>query len=131
MQDMQIDRDLFSFVHMCLARGYADHPQDERFTPHRHSHSRTVRPLENYYYSARPILLDPNFQNVTITWYRLSRSKVYPFHTLLTFLTPLNQERGLSFYGVSIFLPPLNQERLSIVLWSVDIFTTIKSRTMV
>ena len=28
----------------------ADHPQDERFTPHRHSHSRTVRPLENYYY---------------------------------------------------------------------------------
>jgi len=43
----------------------ADHPQDERFTPHRHSHSRTVRPLENYYYYLylRYVLLVPSKVN--------------------------------------------------------------------
>ena len=68
---------------------------------------------KRYYYSAQPILHDSNFQTVTITWYRLSRSKVYSFHTLSTFLTPLNQELW------------------SIVLWIVNIFDIIKSITMV
>ena len=67
-----------------------------------------------------------SFQNVTITWYRLSRSKVYLSHTLstfltsrtmacrytlLTFLTQLNQERWSSATYLSTFLTPLNQER--------------------
>ena len=52
-------------------------------------------------------------QNVTITWYRLSRLTVYSSHTLSTFLTPLNQELW------------------SIVLCIVNIFDIIKSRTMV
>ena len=38
----------------------------------------------------------PTSKHVTITWYRLSRSKVYSSHTLTTFLTPLNQERRSS-----------------------------------
>ena len=39
---------------------------------------------------------------------------------------------GLSVsYIVDIFLTPLNQERWSIVLWIVNIFVIIKSRTMV
>ena len=42
-------------------------------------------------YSAQPNLHDSNFQNVTITWYRLSKLMVYPSHTLQTFLTSLNQ----------------------------------------
>ena len=69
-----------------------------------------------YFYSAKPIIHHLiNFQNVTITWYRLSRSKVYPSHTLLlTFLTLLNQERWTSAtYIVD------------------DIFYTVKSRTTV
>ena len=76
-------------------------------------------------YSASPMLHHLNFQNVTITWYRLSRSKVYLSHTLstfltsrtmacrytlLTFLTQLNQERWCATY-LSTFLTPLNQER--------------------
>ena len=64
-------------------------------------------------HSRMPNLHDSNFQNVTITWYRLSILMVYPSHTLSTFLTPLNQERW------------------SIVLWSVHIFVIIKSKTMV
>jgi len=47
-------------------------------------------------YSASRSYTTPTSQNVTITWYRLSRSKVYSSHTLLTFLTPLNQERWSS-----------------------------------
>ena len=58
-------------------------------------------------------IYDSNFQNVTITWYRLSMLMVYPSHTLSTFLTPLNQELW------------------SIVLWIVNIFDIIKSITMV
>ena len=98
-------------VHVRVPPGYADHPEDERILLFPHSHSRTTRPLEIY--SAEPILHDPNFQNVTITWYRLSRFTVYLSHTLSTFLTLLNQERW------------------SIVLWIVNIFDTIKSRKMV
>ena len=98
-------------AHVRVPPGYADHPEDERILLFPHSHSRTTRPLEIY--SAEPILHDPNFQNVTITWYRLSRLTVYPSHTLLTFLTPLNQEPW------------------TIVLWIVDIFDIIKSRAMV
>ena len=41
-----------------------------------------------------PNLHDSNFQNVTITWYRLSMLMVYPSHTLSTFLTPLNPLSG-------------------------------------
>ena len=37
----------------------------------------------------------------------------------------------LSSHTLSTFLPPLNQKRWSIVLWSVDIFDIIKSRTLV
>ena len=55
----------------------------------------------------------PKCTKVTITWYRLSRLTVYSSHTLSTFLTSLNQELW------------------SIVLWIVDIFDIIKSRTMV
>ena len=63
-----------------------------------HSHSRTVRPLENFIRLAEGCrsYTTPTYENVTITWYRLSRSKVYSFLTLLTFLTPLNQERWSS-----------------------------------
>ena len=64
-------------------------------------------------HSRMPNLHDSNFQNVTITWYRLSMLMVYPSHTLSTFLTPLNQELW------------------SIVLWSVHLFDIIKSITMV
>ena len=38
----------------------------------------------------------PSYKHVTVTWYRLSRSKVYSSHTLTTLLTPLNQERRSS-----------------------------------
>ena len=52
-------------------------------------------PVLNFYSASRSYTT-PTSQNVTITWYRLSRSKVYSSHTLLTFLTPLNQERWSS-----------------------------------
>ena len=45
------DSMVYTYTRMPLR--LADHPQDERFTPHHHSRSRTVRPLFgriNYYY---------------------------------------------------------------------------------
>ena len=129
---------VYMYTHIHTS-GLCRTPRGRILEPHDHSHRRLIRPMENFYqgiftcldllaclldcllitfgtYSirhSRSILHDPNFQNVTITWYRLSRFTVYLSHTLSTFLTPLNQERW------------------SIALWIVDIFDIIKSRTMV
>ena len=59
--------------------------------------------------------------NVTITWYRLSRLKVYPSHTLSTFDT-LNQNDGLFFYALLEFLTPLIKNDGLALHMVVDIF---------
>ena len=79
-----------------IVGGYADPPgvDPQKISACEKPHHHNTRPMEN---SASRRLsrsyTTPTYENVTITWYRLSRSKVYLSRTLMTFLTPLNQER--------------------------------------
>ena len=55
---------------------------------------------------------------------------VYPSHTLLTFLTPLNQELWSIFYALLTFLSSLNQERWFSATYSWWHFFIFSSRIL-